>query len=245
LLGEQYTAHFSFGGMNEAHDASNNWVYLDRTLTGHIANYGNASRTYAISYEFIQYGSQSREPGDAATLTLSTQSLTVPAGESRDFTVRLVLQGEEFPLGHYEGFIHVHEGGNLVTSVPFGAVAASSQQAVDPDSFWLTRDVVHVNHTSNHEHSDPFNWVPRHLSLNYVANGHFAMRGWVFRDNNQITADNWLNFADSEDYMGYAFTVASSAGFPNFGEQMRNIIFSGSVLRIPVDETGGGGEGGT
>jgi len=115
------TGSFSFGGLSVIEGYGNASRTIDATILNH---YGQAV-TYYLSYHFLDSGRFSQSPAGQAELTLSDNSITVPAGATGSFAATLEL----FPyanLGHYEGHILVTytvEGVNNQILLPFAGLA--------------------------------------------------------------------------------------------------------------------------
>jgi len=110
------------------------------TIPGTITNESAVERTYTIEY-FFTPNSQGGNPGDAATLTLSRNEITLLPGESGHFAATITVAGhvpaftrpgtsEHFmqgpcSQGTFEGFILVRDIANPeppVARLPFGLV---------------------------------------------------------------------------------------------------------------------------
>jgi len=108
------TGSFSFGGFNRY--PNNNDVMLE-SLTATITNHYNVPRTYTITHEFITTG---RNSLSGATL-YHPSTVSVAANGFVDFTVMFnIPPGDD--IGHYEGYLIVSYGNQIVARLPFAGV---------------------------------------------------------------------------------------------------------------------------
>jgi len=101
-------ASFSFGGSNQP--VANPYT---RTLTGFVRNFADVERTYTIEAEFRH------NAGDAATLTFSTATLTVPAGAELPFDATFNIDPALAARGFYEGRVVVTANDGETLRIPF------------------------------------------------------------------------------------------------------------------------------
>jgi len=81
-----------------------------------IRNTGITPRTYTIEIDWIN------NPGNAAQLTLSHQSIQVQPNQPANFTATMSFASDFATPGIHEGYINVKENGNVVARLPFGLV---------------------------------------------------------------------------------------------------------------------------
>jgi len=103
-------ASLSFGGVNLSQVRN-----LDKTIPVSIRNTGDTTATYTISYMFA------RNNGGAASINLSTTSVTVAPGGTGQFDVTMLISSSAY-TGFYEGYIYINDGPVVVARLPFGAV---------------------------------------------------------------------------------------------------------------------------
>jgi len=103
-------ASLSFGTIN-----LNQVGNMGRTIPVSIRNTGDSTATYTISYMFT------RNNGGAASINLSTTSVTVAPGGTSQFDVTMLIADSAY-TGFYEGYIYVNNGSTIVARLPFGAV---------------------------------------------------------------------------------------------------------------------------
>ena len=212
---------FSFGAINTALQSRY------RTLEAVIVNTTDSTLTYNITYSFLTTGRNSRQ---GATLDFSSTTLTVAAGESASFdaTLTLPFQGA---AGHYEGYIYVHEGVNLVARLPFAAVGqfVAPPPPIFADDLVVYRPVISTG-TNTH------NVTSSELVIGFTPQVGFATQMFLMRDNGGITYYNW----DTPEFEQYSVGFISTRFVPNvpnwdpqIGTSHRGIIFNGLYLEAP------------
>jgi len=123
-------ASLSFGLLNLHYSTG-----MNQTMPVSIRNTGNSAVTYTITHMFTRNGN------NAAGITLSNTTVTVPAGNTGQFNVAIQIDGNRVPTlpvicnglhchgrgcrecrAFYDGYIYVRNGATIVARLPFGAV---------------------------------------------------------------------------------------------------------------------------
>ena len=225
---------FSFGGTNYylTQDAFSN------SLNAVIENRSSSSITYTITHRFLTTGQESRS---GAFLNFSTETLTVPAGGSGNFVATLTIpQGS--PLGHYEGFVYVHAGSELVASLPFAGVVYSLTPLFYGDII-VYRPVISTEIFGNQ------NFTSAELVIGFTQREGFLADISLVRDVEGITERNWYTDEFYEYHLGFVGSrfVPHVPGFGNsqLGAVHRGIVFYGEytptadgAYRTLLDEEG-------
>jgi len=89
-----------------------------------VENRGDACRTYTIVPYF------QNNPNGAANLIISTNTISVVAGDTEQVNAVLIFNGD-VPVGFYEGFLYVRDGAIVVARLPFAAVVTEPFRAPD------------------------------------------------------------------------------------------------------------------
>ena len=235
------TGSFSFGGVNRLSPYQAG-LDLDRTMMATITNHSTVAVTYDIGIEWINYNHPTNQnaANNGVTVRTSHERITVPAGHSRNFSATLTMPATA-AVGHYEGFINVSANGQIVASMPFAAVMAERPPLLNNMS--LHRSVISTSDYAQNETS-------RELGMNFIPQGNFSTRAWIFENAEGISHRNWMDDQFADYLVGFAGSnVLPAAGGDNFlfggaannpgtrltaGQMHRAVIFDG--LYLPADE---------
>ena len=229
-LGTHRVGSFSFGGVNRLLTPYENH---SRTLTATIHNTGNVPQTYTISHEWILYGhSRNQDPvPNGVNLRLSADVITVPPGQSRDFTATMNV-----PFfaanGHYEGFITVRDlQGNTVASMPFASVVWETHPLIR--DVQLYRPVISTGDNALNESSKELGLMFR--TANPLRG--IGLRTWVYERADGLNELNWMEPQFADNLVGFVDQTEILASFPAGGgaarlaanQLHRAIVFEGYV----------------
>ena len=210
---------FSFGAINMA------LQNRSRTLEAVIVNNTDSTLTYSVTYSFLTTGRNSRQGAD---LQFSNTTLTVPAGSAESFLATLTLPYSG-ALGHYEGYVYVHEGANLVARLPFAAVG----QFVAPPPPIFAEDVIvyrPVVSTSAYAH----NVTSSELVIGFTPQAGFAANLFLVREAYEMTEYNWFSSAFEEYNLGFVgqrfVPHVPNWGTSQLGIPHRGKVFTGSYI---------------
>jgi len=206
------------------------------TMVATINNTSNTSLTYDIYYMFLN------NPNNAALVTLSRRTITVPPQSSANFTVSISLR-DTVSAGFYEGYIYVRESSNQVARLPFamvnpgpGAVTVPANQLnfnlggnLTHPTVPLTIDSINVNNgtllenflTNRH---DGFTYSYGGFPTDGPTRNEYAFLGWYttanFAEGTRLTATTVMPatettlFARWGRYFELSFNLGSTVPHP-------------------------------
>ena len=231
------TGSFSFGGVNR-HLPDQVELDLDRTMMATITNRSNVAITYDIEVEWIDYDHPTNQnhEDNGVTLRTSHERITVPAGQSRNFSATLNIPITA-AVGHYEGFINISANGQVVAVMPFAGVMAESPALLN--SMSLYRPVISTGASAQ-------NVTSSELGMNFIPQAGFATRAWIFENAEGLNRRNWMDDRFAEYLVGFAgsnelpmgqgdnFLFGGAANNPGprltAGQMHRAVIFDGQIL---------------
>jgi len=213
-------ASLSFGMLNVPFDEG-----INETMPVSIRNMGNSTVTYTVSYMFT------RNNSGAASIGLSSASITVAPGSTGQFNVTMLVDGNvprNISAGEaefYEGYIYVRNGATVVARLPFGAAAMNTLFRIYTEQEFLhvlryqhvAPIVIEVAADFNLEHVRVF---PTDPAMFFAANNKVTIRSadgyirtivatldqHVFRVHGSLTLEN-INIVNGDQRSGHGFAV--------------------------------------